>query len=165
MKIGILSMQRIRNYGSFLQAYSLKKNVELLGHDVQFVDYKVESAINKPASTNNKKSIMDVLTFLRRRIYKTRNEKLFLARKEFKKRYDTEFFDMLGLTREANYTPKLDTLVIGSDEVFNCLQTIFRTRWNAMRMKNVRSGSFGASVARIMRGKPKTMAGIIRFLI
>ena len=123
MKIGILSMQRIRNYGSFLQAYSLKKNVELLGHDVQFVDYKVESAINKPASTNNKKSIMDVLTFLRRRIYKTRNEKLFLARKEFKKRYDTEFFDMLGLTREANYTPKLDTLVIGSDEVFNCLQT------------------------------------------
>ena len=34
MKIGILSMQRIVNYGSFLQAYGLKKTVEKLGHEV-----------------------------------------------------------------------------------------------------------------------------------
>ena len=28
-KVGIMSMQRIRNYGSFMQAYALKKIVEL----------------------------------------------------------------------------------------------------------------------------------------
>lgn len=30
-KIGIMSMQRIANYGSFLQAYGLKKIIEELG--------------------------------------------------------------------------------------------------------------------------------------
>ena len=38
-KVGILSMQRILNYGSFLQAYGLKKILEDLGCDVEFVDY------------------------------------------------------------------------------------------------------------------------------
>ena len=40
MLVGILSMQKIVNYGSFMQAYSLKKMVESLGHRVVFVDYK-----------------------------------------------------------------------------------------------------------------------------
>lgn len=31
MKVAILSMQQIKNYGSFLQAFSLKKNIESLG--------------------------------------------------------------------------------------------------------------------------------------
>ena len=44
-KVGILSMQRIKNYGSFLQAYALKKLVEDLGHEVQFVDYHVEKPV------------------------------------------------------------------------------------------------------------------------
>ena len=38
-KVGILSMQRIQNYGSFLQAYGLKRILEDIGCDVQFVDY------------------------------------------------------------------------------------------------------------------------------
>ena len=39
IKVGILSMQRIANYGSFLQAYGLKHMLEDLGCEVQFVDY------------------------------------------------------------------------------------------------------------------------------
>ena len=39
IKAGILSMQRIFNYGSFLQAYGLKSILAELGCDVQFVDY------------------------------------------------------------------------------------------------------------------------------
>lgn len=38
-KVGILSMQRIQNYGSFLQAYGFKCILEELGCEVQFVDY------------------------------------------------------------------------------------------------------------------------------
>ena len=41
MKVGIISMQRVCNKGSFLQAYGLKKMIESLGHEVIFVDYKV----------------------------------------------------------------------------------------------------------------------------
>ena len=39
IRVGILSMQRIKNYGSFLQAYGLKHILEDLGCEVQFVDY------------------------------------------------------------------------------------------------------------------------------
>ena len=45
MKVGILSMQRIVNYGSFMQSYALKKIIESMGHQVEFVDYKVEPPI------------------------------------------------------------------------------------------------------------------------
>ena len=40
MKVGIISMQRVKNYGSFLQAYSLKKNIEAKGHECEFIDIK-----------------------------------------------------------------------------------------------------------------------------
>lgn len=38
-KVGIMSMQRIANYGSFLQAYGLKQMLRELNCEVQFVDY------------------------------------------------------------------------------------------------------------------------------
>ena len=38
MKVCILSMQRINNMGSLLQAYALKTTVEKLGHEVEFLD-------------------------------------------------------------------------------------------------------------------------------
>ena len=47
MKIGIMSMQRITNYGSFLQAYALKNTIKSLGHKVVFVDYKIGEPVKK----------------------------------------------------------------------------------------------------------------------
>ena len=38
MNVGILSMQRVVNYGSFLQAYALKQTISALGYTVEFVD-------------------------------------------------------------------------------------------------------------------------------
>ena len=49
MKVGIMSMQRVPNYGSFLQAYGLKRLVERLGHEVEFVDYKIDTANTEAA--------------------------------------------------------------------------------------------------------------------
>lgn len=37
MKVYILSMQQVNNYGSVLQAYSLKKMIESLGNGVRFL--------------------------------------------------------------------------------------------------------------------------------
>ena len=117
-EIGILSMQRIINYGSFLQGYGLKSMLEELGHNVEFVDYRVGAPL--VADTSNKKGgklgkALEALSYdapLSHRI------KFILYKKNFAKKYH----DILGLTAEPNYTPKLDTLVIGSDEVFNCVQ-------------------------------------------
>ena len=38
MKVCILSMQRINNFGSLLQSYSLKKMIESSGKEVFFID-------------------------------------------------------------------------------------------------------------------------------
>lgn len=40
MHVGILSMQRVENFGSFLQAYGLKELLQTLGHSVCFVDIR-----------------------------------------------------------------------------------------------------------------------------
>ena len=42
MKVGIMSMQRVVNYGSFLQAYALKRIIENnTGANVEFIDYRI----------------------------------------------------------------------------------------------------------------------------
>ena len=38
MKVGILSMQKVKNYGSFLQGFALKTTIEKLGHQCEFID-------------------------------------------------------------------------------------------------------------------------------
>lgn len=114
-KVGILSMQRIKNYGSFLQAYALKKIIESLGHEVEFVDYHVEKAIIE--EQNNKSKLQKGLDALKGKAKITHKLKYILYKKNFDKH-----FEILNLTKEYNYNPKLDTLVIGSDEVFNVIQ-------------------------------------------
>lgn len=113
-KIGIMSMQRIVNYGSFLQAFGLKTVLEDLGYDVQFVDYKFERIV---AKLENKTIFQKII--------KNINVIQFVKKKkilnEFRKRYNLEFLKLLGIS-EYNYNPDIDGLVIGSDEVFNCLQ-------------------------------------------
>ena len=49
MNICILSMQRVLNYGSLLQAYSLMKILTHMGHMVDFIDIEpneTENALN-----------------------------------------------------------------------------------------------------------------------
>ncbi|HWQ43462.1 MAG TPA: polysaccharide pyruvyl transferase family protein [Desulfosporosinus sp.] len=115
MKVGIMSMQRIKNYGSFLQAYGLKMTIEKLGHEVVFVDYKIEKPI--VASNNDKgvlfRSTRVVYHMIRRVVYK---------KKTFSSLFDMNYFAMLGLSEGRKHRTKVDVLVIGSDEVFNCLQ-------------------------------------------
>lgn len=135
MRVGIMSMQRIYNYGSFLQAYALKTRIEQLGHSVEFVDYVIEPCLitgtegtNKTINTSGKRTYSHLRSLAgrmyrlfdkdRRRIYE--NGKSYEA---WEKRFKSEFFPLLDLKEEKNYHPEVDVLVIGSDEVFNCLQT------------------------------------------
>lgn len=119
VNVGILSMQRIQNYGSFLQAYGLKHILEDLGCEVQFVDYHPGPTL-VPA---------DSRTGLMRRIFKAAEvlkqngplrEKIRFIK--YKKNYASNYYPYLGITSEKNYSPELDLLIVGSDEVFNCVQ-------------------------------------------
>lgn len=130
MRIGIMSMQRIINYGSFLQAYGLKKTIEALGHSVEFVDYRVDPPICTKEDVSQKNlyssKIINAVKILFSKKYREYRELELRQNKsysEFYSLFKTEWLPILEVTKEVNLTPKLDTLVIGSDEVFNCTQT------------------------------------------
>lgn len=113
MKIGLLSMQKVINYGSFLQAYALKKTIEELGHTVYFIDIR-------PGN-----QILDCQTKSRRNI---KIDRFILKRVEhiiFKKRRESSFinnyFHDIGINTPVS-EEECDAIVIGSDEVFNCCQ-------------------------------------------
>lgn len=113
-KIGIMSMQRIVNYGSFLQAFGLKSILEEFGYNVEFVDYKFETVIAKPKEKSFIKkalSNINIIKFLKKR----------QVLNEFKNKYNNEYLKILGVSNK-NYNPDIDLLIIGSDEVFNCMQ-------------------------------------------
>lgn len=123
-KIGIMSMQRIYNYGSFLQAYGLKKLIETIDNDISvtFVDYKpgkplVKTDIKEPTGAKRVlyklKEYNDVDSSLKNKI------KFFNHKRTYAKR----FFPILEITNDRKDSTGLDVLVIGSDEVFNCVQS------------------------------------------
>lgn len=143
MKIGIISMQRIRNYGSFLQAYGLKSTIESLGHEVVFIDYKVEKSL---VERQKEKFFFRV----KRKINKVIRSNI-LKNKDINLLYDDEYLPLLGVSKQKKYNTPVDVLVIGSDEVFNCLQSnplvgyskeLFGANANAKHIISY-AGSFG----------------------
>lgn len=118
-KAGILSMQRIYNYGSFLQAYGLKKMLEELGCDVEFVDYHPGKCLvdlkQKNGLLRKLSKSMEVLM-----IQAPLKAKLNFIK--YKKNFGVKYHSYLGIGSQYNYNPELDILVIGSDEVFNFVQ-------------------------------------------
>ena len=120
-RVGIMSMQRIANYGSFLQAYALKQLIEDLGHEVEFVDYHVGIPVVKENADNRNKYARKLEKGLETFRYKAPlSHKLAFI--QYKQSFGKKYMPMLGVAGEMNYNPKLDCLVIGSDEVFNCIQ-------------------------------------------
>lgn len=120
-QVGIMSMQRIANYGSFLQAYALKTMLEDLGHQVQFVDYHVGTPVIRDTDESSNKLIRTLKKgFETFRFHAPLSHKLAFIR--YKKQYASKYMPILGISDKYNYNPKLDCLVIGSDEVFNCIQ-------------------------------------------
>lgn len=130
MLIGILSMQRVINNGSLLQAYGLKKSIESLGHIVQFVDFKVSDGQNEILTWKEKiqnfNSILYTLLISFRNLLKFGPKGIVIAISNHKVRNNflNNYMLVLNLSKDVNYSPKVDILVFGSDEVFNTVQYV-----------------------------------------
>lgn len=114
MKIGILSMQRVRNYGSFLQAYGLKRLLETQGHSARFVDIPMRQTLQASPSKSRlaKLRLIDRYVFRRLEFQKKRRQ-LHQIYAQVQEKY-------LGLGEMRLTAEGCDAIVIGSDEVFNC---------------------------------------------
>ena len=124
MKVCILSMQRVGNFGSLLQGYGLKKMLEDCGHSVSFLDiepkdedeqlcFRMKQKENQSwfrVCSKLKKFDRYVLNRLRIKKLSQKQDAKF---QEFRK----EFLQIEDNTEKDRY----DYCVIGSDEVFNCM--------------------------------------------
>lgn len=116
MRVGILSMQEVKNYGSFLQAYSLKRTIELLGHECDFINIIPGKQIGQ-----YKQRKLYKFKLLIERLWGRDFVKRFKTIYKFQTRFSNEFFPNLGVKNGATKIHH-DIVVIGSDEVFNCAQ-------------------------------------------
>lgn len=120
MKVCIVSMQKVPNFGSVLQAYALQHILMSLGHEVEFIDIKKNEADNN--LLNNSKSSLNVE---KTDAVKINNRYLWnrimhkLSYKQQSKIFTSFMHDELKLDEHRN--KNFDICVIGSDEVFNCL--------------------------------------------
>lgn len=133
-QVGIMSMQRIINYGSSLQAYGLKRLIEGLDPEceVKFVDYRPGprlseesepgapwAAFGRKLSNFRERAAVKAPVTDRIRFYNQMRRHTFSHRRK----YASRNYPMLGIPSSPDYNLELDLQVIGSDEVFNCLQT------------------------------------------
>lgn len=123
-EVGIMSMQRIYNYGSFLQAYGLKKILENIDDtlNISFVDYRPGSTLVKSKSAEPK-GFQRIIKKVKE--YNDIDSNIINKFKFFnhKRTYARRFFPILEITNNKNFPSNLDLLIIGSDEVFNCVQS------------------------------------------
>ncbi len=117
MKIGILSMQRIPNYGSFLQSFALKKLMEQRGHTVTYVDIERKKGHCPPKKSKLQQKLEKLKYvdkyFFRRMKDSEKNKQMSVMFREVQNSY-------LGLTSENMASDGCDAVIIGSDEIFNC---------------------------------------------
>lgn len=125
MNVGIMSMQRIFNYGSWMQAYCLSNLISEQGHHVEFVDYH----IGKPKFKSSKERLGYYARYLKHAAEEKISDSRFLSRAYPNKFLYNEYCfkqnslkSLLGGDLSRQYDKEIDCLVIGSDEVFNCLQ-------------------------------------------
>lgn len=126
MRVGIMSMQRVVNHGSFMQAYGLQSMIRSLGYEAIFVDYTPS-----PCARGLRSGGQAFKDWLGRRKADVRFTKagrnLLLATgvyapSDLDLKYDS-CLPLLGVDPfHRNIGEYVDVLVVGSDEVFNCTQ-------------------------------------------
>ena len=114
MKIGIVTVEKSANVGSFLQAYALQKVLEAWGHEVYFVSAGQESFFKReycwfiPKRGNLKYPVK----FIKRNLDGLKKYKLFAQDHKKLKTWDKK--------------EKLDLFILGSDEIWNVQRKIFQ---------------------------------------
>lgn len=121
-KVGILSMQEVVNYGSYLQAYALKQM--LLEAGAEKVDFL---PIKRDRYLPGLKPIGIGLRILQRITNFTKAPISAIKRRPFVTAMRTSItsnWEKIGIGSSPNADDNYALVIIGSDEVFNCIQSV-----------------------------------------
>ena len=114
MKVGILTVYDSNNFGSYLQAYALKKVIEEMGHSVKFIKFRTEKEVKKIYYPSRK----NLLHYLKSYSFNTKKYNLFLE--------DRKNFEEISIKDVKKDT--FDIVIIGSDECWNVKTQTFRNK-------------------------------------
>lgn len=119
MKIAILSMQRVVNFGSVLQAYSLQKILEGISKEsVRFIDIEEDRVCYSKKTNSQEKDTGEKKVLSNSIIAKGKRWSIRRLSAWNKKKIRQFMQNTLGLNQSDN-DDHYDMVVVGSDEVFN----------------------------------------------
>ncbi len=110
MKIGIITVHDSTNFGSILQAFGLKTILEEMNHDVYFIKTRTKKDIKRIFMSRSKS--------IRKYLHNRDKYKIFLK--------DINLFNEIELDEVKKNPNCLDTIIIGSDELWNVRTPVFR---------------------------------------
>lgn len=115
-------MHRVINYGSFMQAYALKRAVESFGHVVEFRDFAPGAPRHRGEKTSAaaRKSLISKIPSKLAKLGKVIEKKRFKS--DMEAMFDRVAWPLLGTTAARNHSLQADAMLVGSDEVFNYTQ-------------------------------------------
>lgn len=143
--VGIITMHRVFNCGSAIQAYALQKIIQNLGFEVEIIDYKFPNKYHK-----NLHKIADIRGYIKA-LYR------FLLNLRNRPNFERFYKKFLNLSEEqyesreqlALQCPQYDIYMSGSDQVWNpksiAFDTSFMLSWVKHGKKIAYSGSFATT--------------------
>lgn len=124
-KIVVITLQRVPNYGSVLQAYATSKIIESLGYDVEFINYmpKRMTIVGMLINLKNKNKVLKKSILIRTIVRMIMLPSYLIRFKTFNKFTKAR----LKMTSEIYHSfdelkkniPKADIYLTGSDQVWN----------------------------------------------
>ena len=123
-RIGILTMHRVQNYGSALQAYALQEYINRLGYEAELIDYIFPNRKHKQRRPLKKviKSMLFKWAFALPLLRKSKRFARFYA--EYYKYSEQQFNNPQSLMQ---YDYPYDVLITGSDQVWNPIHILTDT--------------------------------------
>ena len=116
MKVGIITMHKVINYGSILQAYALQEKLRQLGYDNEIIDYQFPPKVK-----------VGKVTYLLRLLYSVVVNLLSFGALATKRSRFEKFHQTMLRTSKFSYNyesihsnpPRYDLYITGSDQVWN----------------------------------------------
>lgn len=120
-KVGLITMHKVLNAGSALQAWALYRKIEQLGYNCEIIDYQYPNQfhlLHRKKSTNKQRCIARLITRLKFFIlYRTRTQRLRFA-SFWKSAWNESALYNTPESLQEN-PPKYDIYMVGSDQVWN----------------------------------------------
>ena len=145
--IGILTMHRVNNFGSVLQAFALQKVIENLDCNCVLIDYQYPNNIHSE-DKENKSQFLKIIRFIMSLLHGRPDKKRKMGIDKFRTNYFklSEYFcDYDSLHHNP---PPFDTYVLGSDQTWNVRHIAHDDSFLLSFVKTGRKISYASSAAR-----------------